>query len=75
MVNFITRLPSGISKLKEGGDIEMETRENFANHFKSIIWDELKFEIEEILKVIYHNWDEVKILRQIKLNLEKRELR
>ena len=29
--------------------------------FKSIIWDELRVEIGEIPKVIYHVWDEIRI--------------
>ena len=30
------------------------------NRLNSIVWDELKFEVGEILKVIYHIWDEIK---------------
>ena len=37
---------------------------------KSIIWEELRIEIGEIPKVIYHVWDDIRIAT-IELSLEK----
>ena len=31
------------------------------NRFKSIFWDEWRIKIGEILKVIYHIWNEIRI--------------